>query len=84
MSGLGFDKEKVLAGNARGHLPEDRPRGCASGLYSLHNETLGGLAPAPLTFTQGVGSAGVNCVYVFKIDNQKITAPDGIHANCGN
>jgi branched-chain amino acid transport system substrate-binding protein len=53
-----------------------------TGLYSLHNETLGGLAPGPLNFTAGVGLAGVNCVYQFKIVNQTLTAPNGIHATC--
>ena len=53
-----------------------------TGLYSLHNETLGGLAAAPLNFTPGVGLAGLNCVYVYKIVNQNLTAPNGIHATC--
>jgi branched-chain amino acid transport system substrate-binding protein len=65
------------------NLPSDfKAKDVFTGLYSLHDETLGGLAAAPLNFKAGVGSAGLNCIYAFRIENQKITAPNGLRATC--
>ncbi len=47
-----------------------------NGLYSLHNETLGGLAP-PLNFTKGK-QANPPCFFLAGIKNGKFVAPDGL------
>jgi branched-chain amino acid transport system substrate-binding protein len=51
-----------------------------AGLYTLHNETLGGLAP-PLSFTQGQ-PALVNCYFTFGQSNGKFTEPNGLATSC--
>ncbi len=50
------------------------------GLYALHNETLGGLAP-PLTFKSGKPTI-VNCSFVYKISHGKFTTPNGNKLVC--
>jgi branched-chain amino acid transport system substrate-binding protein len=51
-----------------------------NGLYTLKNDTLGGLAP-PLTFVQGKPTA-VNCYFTLGIDNNKVTEPNGLKTTC--
>jgi branched-chain amino acid transport system substrate-binding protein len=50
------------------------------GLYALHNDNLGGLAP-PLTFTQGKPTA-VNCWFTLGINGGKVTEPKGLNSSC--
>ncbi|HVV30129.1 MAG TPA: ABC transporter substrate-binding protein [Mycobacteriales bacterium] len=50
------------------------------GLYALHGETLGGLAP-PLTYTEGKPTI-INCTYTIGISGGKLTAPDGDKTQC--
>lgn len=52
------------------------------GLYSLHGEILGGLAP-PLTYTQGKPTT-VNCWFYLGIQNHQFTAPYGTAPACGS
>jgi branched-chain amino acid transport system substrate-binding protein len=51
-----------------------------TGLYTLKNDTLGGLAP-PLTFTQGQVNLQ-NCYFVLGISNGQFTAPQGLKTSC--
>lgn len=51
-----------------------------TGLYSLHGETLGGLAP-PLTFTQGKANP-VNCTFLYGVKNGKYAATHGDQTFC--
>jgi len=50
------------------------------GLYTLHGETLGGLAP-PLTFVAGQPNL-INCYFSFGIQDGKITEPTGLRTTC--
>jgi len=56
-----------------------------SGMYSIKNETLGGLLPAPVTFTAGQPSAAVNCFWQFKYvagqTNPTLIPPTGTSGN---
>jgi branched-chain amino acid transport system substrate-binding protein len=47
------------------------------GLWSLQNETLGGLV-APLTFTKMQPPTPGNCAFLAKVKSGKWTAPDGV------
>ncbi|HMC38377.1 MAG TPA: hypothetical protein VKI19_01865, partial [Acidimicrobiales bacterium] len=49
-------------------------------LYTLKNETLGGLAP-PLTFTSGQPDL-VNCYFVFGQSAGQFTTPSGLSTTC--
>jgi branched-chain amino acid transport system substrate-binding protein len=51
-----------------------------NGLYTLNNNTLGGLAP-PLTFTSGKATT-ISCMYVVSIKHGKFVAPKGAKAQC--
>jgi branched-chain amino acid transport system substrate-binding protein len=51
------------------------------GLYSLHNETLGYIAP-PLTFTKGAASNVVDCWYWMRTKDKKFTMPYGTKPVC--
>jgi branched-chain amino acid transport system substrate-binding protein len=50
------------------------------GLYSFHNETLGGMAP-PLNFKKGVPNP-VDCWYWIRIQHGKFTTPYGVKPVC--
>jgi branched-chain amino acid transport system substrate-binding protein len=50
------------------------------GLYSLHNETLGGLSP-PLTFVKGKPNP-INCVFFYGVKNGVYSAPYGSQLFC--
>jgi branched-chain amino acid transport system substrate-binding protein len=52
-----------------------------NGLWSLQNETLGGLTP-PLTFAREKPSPPVACFFVIKISDKKFTAPNGSQQVC--
>ena len=56
------------------------PESIKAGLYTLKNETLGGLAP-PLTFTKGK-PAVINCFFVVGVSNGKFTEPQGLKTSC--
>lgn len=51
------------------------------GVYSLKNETLGGLIP-PMTFTRGKVAPFVNCYSVLRIGKDGVTSPTGIKPVC--
>jgi branched-chain amino acid transport system substrate-binding protein len=52
------------------------------GLYSFKDETLGGLAPNPITFTEGQEHAHNSCWFFMQLKNHKLTAPDGMKTTC--
>jgi branched-chain amino acid transport system substrate-binding protein len=52
------------------------------GLYSFKDETLGGLAPNPITFTEGQPHPHNSCWFFLQIKNHKITAPNGMKTTC--
>jgi branched-chain amino acid transport system substrate-binding protein len=56
------------------------PQSIKTGLYTLKDETLGGLAP-PLTFTEGK-PAVVNCYFVVGISGGKFVEPQGLKTSC--
>jgi len=51
-----------------------------AGLYKLHNDTLGGLAP-PLTYNKGMPNS-INCIYIMQIKSGKLTLPQGLKTYC--
>ena len=50
------------------------------GLYAMHNDTLGGMAP-PLTFKKGQPNP-VHCWFWIRIQNHKFTTPYGTAPVC--
>lgn len=61
--------------------PNSTPADVMKGLYTFKGETVGGLTP-PLTFTKGQAPPLVSCYYVSKVEDGKLTAPDGTTAQC--
>jgi branched-chain amino acid transport system substrate-binding protein len=54
-----------------------------AGLYTFKDETLGGLAPNPMTFTKGEASHPHNsCWFSIVLKNHKLTAPQGMKTTC--
>jgi branched-chain amino acid transport system substrate-binding protein len=55
-----------------------------NGLYAMHGETVGGLAPGPLalTFTRGQPTPSVFCVIPTRLQHGAWTAPQGLTPNC--
>ncbi len=51
-----------------------------AGLYNLHNDTLGGVAP-PLSFTRGQDAA-VKCFFIVGIHDGNWTEPQGLKTGC--
>jgi branched-chain amino acid transport system substrate-binding protein len=53
-------------------------------LYGIKNQTLNGLVPNPITFTQGkpVQPGSRPCVYVVGVKDKKFTAPNGLKTEC--
>jgi branched-chain amino acid transport system substrate-binding protein len=51
------------------------------GLYDLHGDTLGGMAP-PLTYTRGKPTTDINCVFLMGIKNGNWTLPIGLKQVC--
>jgi branched-chain amino acid transport system substrate-binding protein len=51
-----------------------------TGLYAMHNETLGGYSP-PLTFTQGKPTT-VDCLFTVQIKNGAFISPNGATPQC--
>ncbi len=56
------------------------PASVITGLYNLHEDTLGGLAP-PLTYTKGQ-SANIKCFFLVGVQNGQYTAPQGLQPAC--
>jgi branched-chain amino acid transport system substrate-binding protein len=52
------------------------------GLYTFSNETLGGLAPNPITFTKGQPHPHNSCWWGMVLKNHKITVPEGMKTTC--
>lgn len=52
-----------------------------SGLYAMHDDTLGGYAP-PLTFVKGATTNSVSCFFVVGIKHGSFTAPNGAKYAC--
>src|SRR3954452_7450298 len=55
--------------------------GVLDGLWSMKNETLGGLIP-PITFTKDQNAPGVKCWTVVVITGGQFTAPEGGQLHC--
>ena len=51
-------------------------------MYTFNNETLGGLTPNPITFTQGQDHKHNSCWFFMQVKNHKISAPDGMKTTC--
>jgi branched-chain amino acid transport system substrate-binding protein len=53
------------------------------GLYALKDNNLGGLAPQPLTFTEGaVSNPHISCYFTMQTKNHKISSPSGMKPEC--
>lgn len=63
-------------GKGNGHPPAQM----LHGLYSLHRDTLGGMAP-PLTYKKGKPNP-IDCWYWVRIQHGKFTSPDPTTATC--
>jgi branched-chain amino acid transport system substrate-binding protein len=53
-----------------------------AGLYTFKDETLGGLTPNPITFTEGQEHPPNSCWFFLQIKNHKISAPQGMETTC--
>jgi branched-chain amino acid transport system substrate-binding protein len=52
-------------------------------LYQFKDETLGGLAPQPITFTEGAeGNPHISCYFTMQTKNHKLTSPSGMKPEC--
>jgi branched-chain amino acid transport system substrate-binding protein len=69
--------EAAVAAAPTGEITSDSIK---QGLYSLKNETLGGLAP-PLTFTKGKTTL-INCYFNIEVTGGKVIAPQGLKTAC--
>lgn len=64
------------------HLGDDPTRvQVMNGLYDLHGDTLGGMAP-PLTYKRGKPTTDINCVFLMGIKNGQWTLPMGLKQVC--
>jgi branched-chain amino acid transport system substrate-binding protein len=52
-----------------------------AGLWSMHNETFGGLTP-PLSFVRGKGAPDAKCSFAMQVQDGKIEAPFGLKTVC--
>lgn len=71
---------KALAAGHVGDNGQPATSQLLDGLYSLHNETLGGIAP-PLTFTKGKPNL-IDCWFYMRTSNSKFTTPYGLKPAC--
>ncbi|MEX1008699.1 MAG: ABC transporter substrate-binding protein [Acidimicrobiia bacterium] len=53
-----------------------------TGLYTFKGETLGGLAPNPITFTEGEDHVHNACWFFMRLKNHKLNAPNGMKTTC--
>ena len=66
-------------------IPSGTPATAAlitKGMYTFKDETLGGLAPNPLTFTEGQENPPNTSWFAIVLKNGKLTAPDGMKTTC--
>jgi branched-chain amino acid transport system substrate-binding protein len=81
-SGIGWDSGKLLEKALKISLsrsPVPSTAGLFAALWSLRNETLGGLTP-PLSFYQGKPAPEARCSFEIKVSNGQWTAPYGATA----
>jgi branched-chain amino acid transport system substrate-binding protein len=57
------------------------PGQVVNGLYALHDETLGGMAP-PITYTNNGKGHQIYCSFVQGVEGNKFTSPQGQTLNC--
>ena len=69
--------KKALAGIG----PQPTTDAVFKGLYSLKNETVGGLTP-PVTYAAGQGAPPVHCYFVVQVRSGRWTAPHGTAYDC--
>jgi branched-chain amino acid transport system substrate-binding protein len=78
---LGWMAGKLLEA-AGANLPDNATtQDVLDGLYALKDETLGGLAPQPLTFTKGAGTE-VKCWFMAEVKGGKLRALNGGKPQC--
>jgi len=78
---MGWTSGKLLE-KALAHVSDTPTRDDVfNGLWSLQNETLGGLTP-PLTFTKNQPTPVNPCWYVVRVANGAWTAPNGMRPSC--
>lgn len=53
-----------------------------NGLYQITGDTLGGLAPVPLTYNRDKPTGSINCWFVTSLQNGQPTAPFGMRPQC--
>lgn len=70
----------LFAASAQHLRGEPTAKKILSGLYSLHNTTLGGIAP-PLTFHRGKPTT-IGCWFYMSVKNHRFTMPYGQHPTC--
>ncbi|HXY91926.1 MAG TPA: ABC transporter substrate-binding protein [Acidimicrobiia bacterium] len=59
------------------------PQDVVNALYQFKDETLGGLAPQPITFTAGSASnPHISCYFTMQTKNHKISSPSGMKPVC--
>jgi branched-chain amino acid transport system substrate-binding protein len=78
LTGVLFQDAAKAGGVGAGGTPTTKE--LYKGLYALHGDTLGGMAP-PLTFHKGVPNT-VNCWYWIGIKDGKFTTPYGLKPVC--
>lgn len=71
---------KLFETAVRGAGDEITPESLKKALYTLKDETLGGLAP-PLTFVEGKPTSP-NCYFVSTVENGEWSAPEGAEPQC--
>jgi branched-chain amino acid transport system substrate-binding protein len=77
-SAIGWSAAQLLE-RAASHLsPTPTSNDLFAGLWSLHDETLGGLV-TPLTFTRMKPPTPASCAFEAKVVGGKWTAPNGVH-----
>jgi branched-chain amino acid transport system substrate-binding protein len=72
----------VLFQTAAAHLPANpTSHDIFEGLWSISNDTLGGLAP-PITYHQGQGATGSSCYFLAEVEGGRWIAPEGSKSQC--
>jgi branched-chain amino acid transport system substrate-binding protein len=73
---------QVFAKVAAGFSDSPTTNDVFTGLYSLKDETLGGLLPQALNFTTGQPSPPIKCFFTVGVVGGKYVAPNGLNPSC--
>jgi branched-chain amino acid transport system substrate-binding protein len=72
---------EAVAGNMTAATPTKED--VLKGLYALKDNDLGGLAPQPLTFTEGAEfNPHISCYFTMQTKNHKLSSPSGMKPEC--